>query len=136
MTEITKIDFIIRIVIVIIDVIFYCIISSILAFILTKNIQHLPDSTGWILLVGYILIFHCYLNQTPGMKVMGYMFVNTKLEKPAHWKMILRFFIASILSITFLGALIAAFTYNQESGFFWDRWFKIKMIGSGKHTEK
>lgn len=112
-----------------IDIIFYILVFSLLSLIFTGKIDNLPEYLAWIPIVMYVLVFHCYFNWTPGMKIMGYKFVNSSsLSKPANWKLILRWFLAFILRFSLIWGIVALFTFKNESGFYWDRWFKIKVV--------
>ena len=132
MAENTKIGFVTRIIFALVDITLYISIFSLLSYVFTGEIDNLPNSVNWIPAFVYVLVFHCYLNQTPGMILMGYKFINTDLTKPAEWKMFLRLIVASFFSITLIPAFIAVLTYDKESGFFWDRWFKVKIIKVNK----
>ena len=113
----------------IIDVVFYIAVSGLISIIFTGKIDNLPDYLAWLPICAYVGVFHCYLNWTLGMKIMGYKFVNSdNLSKPTNWKLILRFVCAFILRFSLLFGFIAILTFNEDSGFYWDRWFKIKVV--------
>ncbi len=115
----------------IIDIIFYVLVFSIISIIFTGKTDNLPNSVAWIPITIYVLLFHCYLNWTPGMKIMHYKFVNSEdLKRPLFWKMILRWMISFFLRFSLLFGAIAFFTFKVDTGFYWDRWFKIKVINN------
>lgn len=124
----TEVSFSERVIITVVDIIFYIIVFSLLSFVLTGDVDNIPNSVNWIPICLYVLLFHCHLNQTPGMLIFGCRFVSYDLHKPAIWKMILRWLSSFVFPIILIGALIAVLTFNSESGFYWDRWFKVKMI--------
>lgn len=124
----TKIHFSERFVITVIDIIFYIMVMSLLSFVFTGEVDNLPNSVNWISVCVYVLLFHCYLNQTPGMLIFGYRFVSLNLQKPLFWKMILRWLSSFLFPIILIGAIVAVLTFNSESGFYWDRWLKVKMV--------
>lgn len=117
----------------IIDVVFYTLVFSLISIIFTGKTDNLPDYSAWIPIALYVVVFHCYLNYTPGMKIMGYKFVNSRnLAKPSGLKLVLRWFIAFVLRFSAVFGIVALVTFKPESGFFWDRWFKIKVVSLDK----
>jgi hypothetical protein len=67
---------------------------------------------------------------TPGMKVFKYKFVDAKNldKKPATWKMILHWGCSFFFKFSLIFGLVALYTFKKESGFYWDRWFGIKIV--------
>ena len=118
----TEVRFSERFVITVIDIIFYVMLFSLLSFVFTGEIDNLPNSVNWIPICAYVLLFHCYLNQTPGMLIFGCRFVSYDLQKPFSWKMILRWLSSFVFPIILIGAVIAVLTFNSESGFYWRKW--------------
>lgn len=61
--------------------VFYIMTFSLLSWAITGEIDNLPDWLSWTPICAYVLFFHCYLNQTPGMRVVGTKFVNSDSSK-------------------------------------------------------
>lgn len=111
-----------------IDISFYVAVFSFFSVVFTGEFDNLPEPVTWIFLCLYVVFFHCYLNRTPGMIAIGLRYVDYEFKKPIWWKMILRCIASFIFPLILIGALIAVLTFSQESGFYWDRWFKVRMI--------
>lgn len=113
----------------IIDIVFYVVAFSFISLLFTGEVDNLGNLVGSIPILLYIIVFHGYLNQTPGMKIMHIKFVESQnLGKPKFWRMVLRYIVASFFRAIFLGIIFALFTFKADTGFFWDRWFRIKVI--------
>ena len=116
-----------------IDMGFYILVSDFISFIFTGKSGNLPDSIAWVLICLYVVVFHGYLKWTLGMKAMAYRFSNSENQNtPSSWKLVLRWLSLIILRFTIIPGLIAMITYNSRSGFYWDKWFKIKVVNLKK----
>jgi len=74
-----------------------------------------------------VFYFHGYINLTPGMKILGLKFIDTETnKKPTARKMIFRWFMASLLRIALIPAIVGLAKFEPKDGFYWDRWLKIK----------
>lgn len=113
----------------IIDIIFYVAAFSAISIAFTGQTDNLPTSVAWIPICLFVLVFHCHLNWTPGMKVFGYKFVDAKnLQKPSYGRLIMRWINSFIAAFIIPFGLFALFTFKESSGFYWDRWTNIKVI--------
>ena len=122
-----------RIVSGLIDAGLYVALSEFLSFIFTGKTDNLPDYMAWGLICIYVVVFHGYLKWTPGMRAMAYRFSNSDDQTTlSSQRLIFRWFCVTILRFTIIPGIIAMMTYNTKTGFYWDKWFKMKVVNLKK----
>lgn len=112
-----------------IDAALYTAFFTSISILLTGKEDNLPALIAWVPIAIYIAIFHCYFNWTPGMRIFGYKFINSNNydQKLNPLIMILHWFVTLFCKISLLLMVIGLITFKSKTGFYWDRWFKIKM---------
>lgn len=116
-----------RLVIYIIDVL---IIGLLLYLIFGDSDSDRIQIIQLILFFGYFALMVYYFRATLGQKIFKLKTVDSITGQTPSIRALLLRELASLTAWTGIGFIIAQFTHSYNSGFYWDRWTKIKVIPS------